>query len=80
MGGGGRVNQVVYVAAPAQHVDARTVRAAAARTTGKWESVQRVTKERHQQACSALRMHYESKAKALGMTLAGYCQRFGVKL
>lgn len=45
-----------------------------------WQSEQRVSEERHAEACSALRKHYQSKATSYGMTLESYCRRFNVKL
>ena len=74
------MNKIVYVAAPGMHVSHEPVQATTKRKVGKWESVHRVTKERHAEAKKALREHYAMKAAALGMTLDGYCLRFGVKL
>lgn len=48
--------------------------------SGRWESIERVSKEQHADAKRKLREHYDTKAGMLGMTLAGYCARFGVKL
>lgn len=46
----------------------------------RWQEEQRVSPEKHAEAKRKLREHYSVKAGLLGMTLAGYCQRFGVKL
>ncbi|CCI88843.2 hypothetical protein BN109_gp3 [Yersinia phage phi80-18] len=45
-----------------------------------WQCEQRVSEERHAEACSALRKHYQTKATNYGMSLESYCRRFGVKL
>lgn len=45
-----------------------------------WESEKRVTPEAHEAALAGLREHYRRKALLVGMSLEGYCQRFGVKL
>lgn len=34
---------------------------------------------REYDAKQALKLHYTAMAKAVGMTLPGYCQRFGIK-
>lgn len=46
----------------------------------RWQDEVRVSPERHAEAVRKLREYYQVKAGLLGMTLAGYCHRFGVKL
>lgn len=35
---------------------------------------------REYDAKQVLKQHYQRKAESLGMSLAGYCQRFGIKV
>lgn len=72
------MNQVVYTCTGRVQTDRINLQNVPQR--GKWETIERVSKEAHAKAKAALREHYQIKAGLLGMTLAGYCQRFGVKL
>ena len=46
----------------------------------RWQDEERVSPSKHAEAKRKLREHYTTKAGLLGMTLDGYCKRFGVKL
>lgn len=70
------MNKIVY--STDKSIDVAPMQATVQRK-GQWAKTVRVTKERHAAACSALRMHYASKAASLGMTLEGYMARFNVK-
>lgn len=72
------MNKIVYTCTG--RIAADRVQLQNVRPSGRWQDEVRVSPEKHAEALRKLREHYSVKAGLLGMTLVGYCQRFGVKL
>lgn len=72
------MNRIVYTCTGRIAVDRPQLQNV--RPSGHWQDEVRVSPEKHAEAMRKLREHYRIKAGMLGMTLEGYCQRFGVKM
>lgn len=73
------MNKIVYSTDPA--VMERQVAPIAHRETMReWEERPRNTKRQCRDANNALNIEYRRRARAVGMTLESYCQRFNIKL